>query len=451
MRKGFDRRVVVTGLGVITSLGIEHAKVFERLCKGENGIKTIRRFNTEAIRSKIGGIIEDFDPSLIISDRNGLRALRLTDWVQTLAMCSIEKAWLDSGLAPGKYDPERTGIFMGAGRGGYDALTTMLGADLKQLDAYFRDLMNDGSGNERAAVRLDKLLARASTLINPLMFLQQCPCLVSAYSAIRYDARGPSLTNVNLCSASSQSIGEAAWVISRGDADVMVAGGADSMLNPIELTAFCNLDAVSGKNDPETASRPFDYKRDGCVVGEGAAAMILEERSHALARGVSIYAELLGYGSSSDAYKIQAPPPNGRGAVSAMRAALAHARLRPEDIDHVNAHGTSTPLNDKTETSALKEVLGPRAYEIPVVSTKSSTGHLIAAAGALEAVIAVKALEEQRVPPTRNFEHRDPRCDLDYVPEGQRSMPGLRTVLSNSFAIGGTNSCLIFGHPAAET
>ena len=446
MSRGFQRRVVVTGLGVITSLGNEHDEVFARLCRGDNGIKTISRFNTENIPSKIGGVIEGFEPSDVITDRPGRRALRLADWVQTLAMCSIEKAWTDSGLTEGDYEPERTGIFMGAGRGGYDALAMLLGSQYQELLDINDEMHEDADENERVEI----LIARVARLINPVIFLQQCPCLVSAYSAIRYNAQGPSLTNVNLCSAGSQSIGEAAWVISRGDADVMIAGGADSMLNPVELTAFCSLDAVSGQNDPESASRPFDYRRDGCVVGEGSATLILEEREHALARGATIYAELLGYGSSSDAHKIQAPPADGRGAVLAMRMAMDHAGLAPDDIDHINAHGTSTPLNDKTETGAIKTLLGPRANEIPIVSTKSMTGHLIAAAGSLEAVISVKCLEQGRIPPTRNYEHPDPRCDLDYVTEGSRDTPGLRTVLSNSFAIGGTNSCLIFGRADGE-
>ena len=439
MGRGFDKRVVVTGLGVITSMGNDHDEVFDKLCRGENGIKSISRFNTENIRSKIGGIIEDLDPATVIPDRSGRRSLRVADWIQKLAMCSIEKAWTDSGLKEGDYEPEKTGISMGAGRGGYDALEMLMGSQFQELVKVSKDKGHD------SAARLDIMIARLAKLINPVVFLQQCPCLVSAYSSIRYNAQGPTVTNVNLCSAGSQSIGEAAWIISRGDADVMIAGGADSMLNPIELTAFCSLDAVSGKNDPETASRPFDYRRDGCVIGEGSATLILEEREHALARGAKIYAELLGYGSSSDAYKIQAPPPDGRGATLAMQTAMRHAGLSAEGIDHINAHGTSTPLNDKTETGAIKDLLGDHAYNIPVVSTKSMTGHLIAAAGSLEAVISVKCIEQKRIPPTRNYEVPDPRCDLDYNTEGERQMPELRTVLSNSFAIGGTNSCLIFG------
>jgi 3-oxoacyl-[acyl-carrier-protein] synthase II len=253
------------------------------------------------------------------------------------------------------------------------------------------------------------------------------------------------LTNVNLCSAGAQAIGEAAWVIARDDADVMIAGGADSMLNPAELTAFSNLDAVTVCNDdgPE-ACKPFDLRRDGCVIGEGAAALILEELGHAQRRGARVYAEVLGYGASCDYHKVTAPPEDGRGAVLAMTRALAHAGLAPEAVDHINAHGTGTPLNDVIETAAIKTVFGPHARRIPVVSTKGMTGHLIAAAGALEAVIAVKSLDERRIPPTRNLKVPDPRCDLDYAPEGQRALPALKVVLSNSFAVGGSNASLLF-------
>jgi 3-oxoacyl-[acyl-carrier-protein] synthase II len=227
----------------------------------------------------------------------------------------------------------------------------------------------------------------------------------------------------------------------------MVAGGSDSMLNPAELTAFCALDAVSTRNeDGPAACKPFDLRRDGCVVGEGAAAVVLEELAHARARGAVSYAELLGYGVTSDAHKVTAPPEDGHGAIMAMRRALAHAGLSPEDVQHVNAHGTATVLNDRVETDAIKAVFGRHAYRMPVVSTKSMTGHLIAAAGALEAVIAVESLVEQRVPPTMNLHVPDPRCDLDYVSEGRcRPAPELRVVLSNSFAIGGSNACLVFG------
>ena len=293
---------------------------------------------------------------------------------------------------------------------------------------------------------VDELILAAAGELNPVEFLQQCPALVSAYPSIRFQARGPVLTNVNLCSAGAQAIGEAYWTIVRGDADLMFAGGADSMLNPSELSAFCALEAVSRRNDlGPAASRPFDRQRDGCVVGEGAAVLILEDRDHAIGRGATIYAEVLGYGASADAYKVTAPDQDGRGAALAMRRALEHAGCEPTDVQHINAHGTSTPLNDRVETKVIKDLLGSCAHRVPVVSTKSMTGHLIAAAGALEALISVMCLTEKRIPPTLNLNDPDPRCDLDYVPEGARALPDLRVVLSNSFAIGGTNACLVFG------
>ena len=282
-------------------------------------------------------------------------------------------------------------------------------------------------------------------------FLQQCPSVAAAYIAMRYRAMGPNVTVVSLCAAGAQAIGEAAWAVARGDADIALAGGADSMLNPLDLTAFCKLDAVTARShEVEAASKPFDLRRDGCVVGEGAAVLVLEPADRATARRARMYAEVAGYGSSDDGYKISAPPEDGQGAVLAMTRALDSAGLHPEDVDHINAHGTSTPLNDRIETTAIKRVFGGHAHAIPVVSTKSMTGHLIAAAGALEAVIAVKSLEHRMVPPTINLEKADPRCDLDYVPEGARALARMDTVLSNSFAIGGVNAALLFRRPGSS-
>jgi 3-oxoacyl-[acyl-carrier-protein] synthase II len=284
--------------------------------------------------------------------------------------------------------------------------------------------------------------------VNPMDFLQQCPSVAAAYIAMRYRAMGPNVTVVSLCAAGAQAIGEAAWAVARGDADIALAGGADSMLNPLDLTAFCKLDAVTARShEVEGASKPFDLRRDGCVVGEGAAVLVLEPADRATARGARMYAEVAGYGTSDDGYKISAPPEDGHGAVLAMTRALDSAGLRPEDVDHINAHGTSTPLNDRIETNAIKRVFGAHAHAIPIVSTKSMTGHLIAAAGALEAVIAVKSLQHRMVPPTINLEKADPLCDLDYVAAGARALPRMNTVLSNSFAIGGVNAALLFRRP----
>jgi len=439
-----SRRVVITGLGVVTPLGHDVHRVFDALCRGESGIRPIRRFDVTRCPSKIGGIIEDFDAEAVIDDRAGRRILRMADWIQAMGLCATHLAWEDAGLRSGSVLPDRLGVYFGSGRGGAEVAETLFGLLLQAADRW-----RGGSFVPPEEARRGATVSVFDVFhgVNPTRYLQQCPSFVAAYAAIRYHARGPTLTNVNLCSAGAQAIGEAAWVIARDDADVMIAGGSDSMLNPAELAAFCALDAVSASNDDgPAASRPFDLRRNGCVIGEGAAAVILEELGHARQRSARIYAELLGYGATNDAYKVTAPPPDGSGAVLAMRRALRHADLSPEDVDHINAHGTSTPLNDKVETGAIKTVFGQHAYGIPVVSTKSMTGHLIAAAGALEAAIAVKCLDEKRIPPTRNLEVPDPHCDLDYVAEGQRQVPNLRVVLSNSFAVGGSNACLVFGH-----
>ena len=436
------RRVVVTGLGVVTSLGCDAVRVFAALCAGESGIRPIRRFDVTHFPAKIGGIIEDLQPHAIITDRAGRRLLHMADWIQTLGLCAAELGCRDAALTPGDAAGERFGVYFGVGRGGARVAETVLSLLVQASRAFEqREFASPEGAHAEASAGVYGVFAD----VKPTDYLQQCPGLLAAYVAMRHGARGPTLTNVNLCSAGAQAIGEAAWAVARDDADVMLAGGADSMLNPAELAGFCALDAVSTRNeDGPEASKPFDLRRDGCVIAEGAAVLILEELTHARRRGARIYAELLGYGASSDGHKVTAPPEDGNGAVRAIRSALAHAGLDPSAVDHVNAHGTATPLNDRVETAALKTVLGSHAYRIPVVSTKSMTGHLIAGAGALEAAIAVMSLAEKRIPPTRNLRMPDPACDLDYVAEGSRRLPNLHTVLSNSFAIGGSNACLVF-------
>lgn len=426
------RRVVVTGLGVISPLGHDHDEVFERLCRGDNGISRIDHFSVEHCAAKVGGIVRDFDPASVIGDREGRRLLRLANRIQAFGLCAAVSALKDAAVSRADVDPDRLGVFLGAGRGGAEVMERWMNR-ARSMDP---TLLLE-------ADRAD-LVHRLTMSGNPVDYLQQCPCLVTAMVSICSGARGPCSTNVNLCSAGAQAIADAAHAIQRGDADVMIAGGTDSMLNPADLSAFCALEAVSPYPDPEVASRPFDLRRDGCVVGEGAAVLILEELGHAIARGATIRAELRGQGCSSDAHKLSAAPDDGAGAVLSMRNALRSARLDPPGVDHVNAHGTATLLNDRVETQAIKTVLGKRAREIPIVSTKSMTGHLIAAAGAFEALVAVKTLERRKVHPTRNLKHPDPRCDLDYVPGEARELPHLRTVMSNSFAIGGTNATLIF-------
>jgi 3-oxoacyl-[acyl-carrier-protein] synthase II len=364
------------------------------------------------------------------------------DPVHQWALCATKTALVDAGLedalltSPNGHG-SRLGVALGTGLSGRRFIENVVRLALDQKGESWRDITPE------------ELFARAGEFImrdlNPVDFLQQCPSLAAAFIAMRYRARGPNLTLVSLCAAGAQAIGEAAWTIARGDADVMLAGGADSMLNLVDLSAFCALGAVTGRSyEGAAASKPFDLRRDGCVVGEGAAVLVLENLETAQRRGAHIRAELLGYGTSNDAYKVSAPPEDGEGAYRAMCRALEQARLEPSDVQHVNAHGTSTPLNDRVETIALKRLFAEHAYELTVVSTKSMIGHLIAAAGAIEAVVAVKTREHRVVHPTRNLEKKDPSCDLDYVPDSARDVPDLRAVLSNSFAIGGVNASLAF-------
>ena len=464
------RAVVVTGMGVISPHGFDTEAMFQRLLRGESGIKRIEHFDTSYCPCKIGGVVEGFDARQFFRDRETLRIVRLMDKVHQWALAATHLALVDAGLehallsasrdrrpadANGP-NPERMAVYLGTGLSGR---TLMEQIPLTMLNRY-REAVRDG---RVPSIDVGAWLARTEgellreigeivgQEVNPLDFLQQCPSVAAAYIALRYRAMGPNVTLVSLCAAGAQAIGEAAWAVARGDADVALAGGADSMLNPLDLTAFCKLDAVTAKShEVEVASKPFDLRRDGCVVGEGAAMLVLEPADRAMARGARMYAEVAGYGSSDDGYKISAPPEDGHGAVLAMTRALDSAGLAPEAIDHINAHGTSTPLNDRIETTAIKRVFGDHARAIPVVSTKSMTGHLIAAAGALEAVIAVKSLEHRTVPPTINLEKADPLCDLDYVPEGARALPRLGTVLSNSFAIGGVNAALLFRTASAS-
>ena len=448
--RGSLRRVVVTGMGAITSLGFDVEEVFARLLRGESGVRRIERFDVTTCPCKIGGGVTDFDPGAFFTDRAALRHLRVMDPVHQWAMAATKRALEQAGLeeafvgggVPGLPSADRLGVCVGTGLSGRMASERMMMGLIG--DPRFRVLTERWLEGDRTEFyhALGRYMA---TGVNPMYILQQCPSTAAAYIAMRYHARGPNLTITSLCAAGAQALGEAAWVVARGDADVMAAGGADSMINLVDLTAFYALDAVSGwQGPPERASKPFDLRRDGCVVGEGAAMLVLESLDGALARGATILAEFIGYGTSDDAYKITAPPEDGEGAVLAMRRALDRAGLRPEEVDYVNAHGTGTPLNDRIETLALKRAFGAHASAIPVVSTKSMTGHLIAAAGALEAVLTVQSLRQGVVPPTINLEHPDPQCDLDYVPDGPRRPDKLSVALSNSFAVGGVNAALVF-------
>jgi 3-oxoacyl-[acyl-carrier-protein] synthase II len=450
------REVVVTGMGVIGPHGFDAEEMFQRLRRGESGIRRITHFDTSWCPCKIGGVVEGFDARQFFKDREALRIVRLMDKVHQWALAASHLALVDAGLeeallsAPRDRRGSDTGIYLGAGLSGRSLMEKIPVTMLQRYREAVRDgrvpAMDVASWLSRAEGELIREIGDiVGQDVNPMDFLQQCPSVAAAYIAMRYRAMGPNVTMVSLCAAGAQAIGEAAWAVARGDADIALAGGADSMLNPLDLTAFCKLDAVTARShEVEAASKPFDLRRDGCVVGEGAAVLVLEPADRVMARGARAYAEVAGYGTSDDGYKISAPPEDGHGAVLAMTRALDSAGLRPEDVDHINAHGTSTPLNDRIETAAIKRVFGAHARAIPIVSTKSMTGHLIAAAGALEAVIAVKSLQHRMVPPTINLEKADPLCDLDYVPEGARALARMETVLSNSFAIGGVNAALLF-------
>jgi 3-oxoacyl-[acyl-carrier-protein] synthase II len=441
-------RVVVTGLGTISPLGNDPEVLFRRLVAGESGVRPISHFDTTTCPCKIGAGIERFDARDFISDRDTLRNARVMDPVHQWILCATREALVDAGLEESllarrngggrsvAIERSRIGVSIGTGLSGR-----------RFIESIVRSTADPGGSSWRE-LSPDELIRRAGDFmkdINPVEFLQQCPSLAAAYVAMRYGAEGPNLTLVSLCAAGAQAIGEASWAIARGDADLMLSGGSDSMLNLVDLTAFYALGAVTGRSEEGSrASKPFDLRRDGCVVGEGAACLVLESLESARRRGARIYAEVLGYGTTSDAYKVSAPPDDGEGAYLAMRIALEHAATEPQDVQHVNAHGTSTPLNDRTETLALKRLFGEHAYELTVVSTKSMIGHLIAAAGAVEALVTVKTLEHALVHPTLNLERADPQCDLDYVPGRARAVPGLDVALSNSFAIGGVNAALVF-------
>lgn len=445
--KGQSRRVVVTGLGMISPLGSDSEIMFQRLLAGDTAIKPITHFDTATCPSTVGAAVERFDFRDYIADRATLRSLRIMDPVHQWALCAAALAMRDGGLE----EPDSTGDD-GAPRRAGPALGVAIGTGMSGRH-FVENLIRSVYGRVGADMSeetLGEAFSQAGTFlrreVNPVDFLQQCPSMAAAFIAMRYGAEGPNLTYVSLCAAGAQAIGEAAWAIARGDVDLMLAGGSDSMLNLVDLTAFYSLGAVSGANDDGAAAcKPFDRRRDGCVIGEGAAFLVLEERERALSRGASIRAEVLGYGTSSDAYRVSAPPDDGEGAYQAMSRAIAHSGLPLDRITHINAHGTSTILNDRIETTAIRRLFGRHADGLTVVATKSMTGHLIAASGALEAIVAIKTLEHQMAHPTRNLEVEDPACDLDYVPGVARSIPGTSAVLSNSFAVGGVNASLIFG------
>jgi 3-oxoacyl-[acyl-carrier-protein] synthase II len=402
-------RVVVTGMSVISPIGTGLADFWDNLTKGKSGIRRITRFPVDEYPCRIAAEV-DFEPTLYLDRREARKMDRFSQFGVVSARMAVQDAALEGALVP-----ERSGVVMGTGIGG-----------METFEREFRVLAEKGPG-------------RVSPFLIPMMIAN----MAAGHVSIDLGLKGPINTVVTACASGTNAIGEAYWIVRRGDADVMIAGGTEAPITPVALAGFCALKALSTRNDRLAgASRPFDKTRDGFVMGEGAAVLVLESLSSALERGARIYAEIVGYGMSSDAYHITAPSPCGEGAARAMRAALESAGVSPEEVDYVNAHGTSTPANDLHETQALKSVLGERAPSVAVSSVKSMLGHLLGAAGAIETVATALALKHQVIPPTINYETPDPECDLDYVPNEARRAD-VRCALKNSFGFGGQNACLL--------
>lgn len=421
------RRVVITGIGVISPNGIGRKAFSEAIVEGRSGVGPIESFDTTGLAVKIAGEVKNFDvmPYLGEHKKNAKAMSRAVGFAVGAAALAVK----DAGLETGKLDPGRIGVCMGTG------ITPMDMAELAGPVA--RGISPDGS------LDLARFSAARAESMDPLWLLKHLPNMAASHISILHRAMGPNNTIVTACAAGTQAVGEAFRLIRRGDADVMLAGGCDSRLDPLMLVAYQAMSAVSRSSRPAAeVSRPFDGERDGFVLGEGAAVLILESYQRARRRGATIYAEVTGYGSSFDAYGLTRPEPDGKGAALSMTSALREARVDPSDVDYINAHGTSTRLNDIMETMAVKRVFGPRAARIPMSSQKSMVGHLIGASGALEAAATAISLGHGVIPPTINQSVPDPACDLDYVPNTARAMP-LRTALSNSFGFGGQNASLV--------
>ena len=406
------RRVVITGLGLTTPLGVGVDNVWQKIVDGTSGITAITRFDASAHETRIAGEVKAFNPEDYISPREVRRMDLFIQYAIAATKIAVEGARLDMA----QEDAERVGVIVGTGLGG-----------LPTLEKYHSILLERGPG-------------RISPFFIPMLIANEAPGNI----AIQFGIKGPNLSIVTACATGAHSIGEAFRIIQYGDADVMVAGGTEANLTPLTVGGFNALKAISTKNEhPEAASRPFDKERDGFVIGEGAGIVIMEELEHAKVRGAPICGEIVGYGYNGDAYHITAPSPDGDGSIRCMRLALKDARIAPEQVDYINAHGTSTDLNDASETIAIKKVFGAHAYKIPVSSTKSMIGHLLGAAGAVEAIFSILAIRDQVCPPTINYEHPDPACDLDYVPNKARKH-AIDVAISNSFGFGGTNAVLAF-------
>ena len=406
-----SRRVVITGMGCVTPSGLDLQSTWQAVLQGKSGVSLIRAWDTDGFDVKIGGEVSDFDPTRIMNIKE---ARRIDRFIQ-LGMYAAREAWEDAGLTLTDALAERAGAIAGSGIGG-----------IASLAHGFETLTNKGPAR-----------------VTPFLVVQMLIDLLPGQISIDLGLRGPNFSVVSACATSGHSVGEAAEIIRRGDADVMVAGGADAGVVPIGIAAFAAMRALSVRNDdPPRASRPFDRDRDGFVMSEAGGMVVLESLEHAQARGARIHGELLGYAATGDAHHVSAPSEDGEGAARAMRLALKKAKVSQRDVGYINAHATSTPLGDRSETAAIKAVFGPAANDVAVSSTKSSTGHLLGAAGVIEAMFCIKAIQDGILPPTINLDNPDPACDLDYVPHQARKRQ-VDVALSNSFGFGGHNSTLV--------
>jgi len=399
-------------MGVVTPLGVGLNTTWEALCAGKSGVSRITHFDPEGFPAQIAAEVKDFDPLNFIEKKEIKKMDRFIQFGIAAARMAVE----DAGLEITDSIAERVGVYVGSGMGGLPA-----------IEATHKKLLEGG-------------VRKISPFFIPMVIIN----LVSGQIAMLFGAKGPNSSVVTACATGTHAIGDAFKIIQRGDADIMIAGGTEATISPLGIGGFCAMKALSTRNDePEKASRPFDATRDGFVMGEGAGIVVLEELSMAERRGARIYAEVKGYGMTGDAYHITAPAPQGEGAARCLKMALEDAGLSPDEVDYINAHGTSTKFNDENETAAIKTVFGERAYRIPVSSTKSMTGHLLGAAGGIEAIFTIMTIVKGVIPPTINYEHPDPECDLDYVPNKARQQ-NVDVAISNSFGFGGTNACLIF-------
>jgi 3-oxoacyl-[acyl-carrier-protein] synthase II len=406
------RRVAVTGVGLISPLGVGVDKNWKALLEGKSGIGPITRFDASRHTSRIAGEITGFDPLDFIERKKAKKMDPFIHYAIAAAQLAVE----DSGIPAGSLEGERAGVYIGSGIGGISTI--------EQTH--------------------EVLLKKGPSRVSPFFLIASIINEAAGQVSIQYGSRGPNSATATACSTSTHAIGDCFRIIARGDADIMLAGGSEAPITPLGVAGFCAMRALSTRNDePQRASRPFDALRDGFVVGEGAGILVLEELESAVRRGARIYAEITGYGMSGDAFHASAPSEDGEGAILSMKSAIEDGGIFPEDVTYINAHGTSTPYNDRIETLAIKKLFGEHAYKLNISSTKSMTGHLLGAAGALEAAAVVLSLRDQIMTPTINYENPDPECDLDYIPNTARPTD-ITYALSNSFGFGGTNGTLLF-------